>query len=467
MSVFNIADNISIIYEYLLASGLEDGLPTLDADYPITNMDERDSNLKVRTVARSSSYSPLEFRFDLGEQKLIDAVAIASTNIDIDYGGAAVQMGLTDGDLGTWEHTYQLLYNNRNLCSNGDFEKFSELTVGDPASDGDSQCVNWIVPTVLGVHGKIKAQPYSNSFLPPNDPSTYKNNICGKFITYPTVNVNYYAHVVPWSLYDDGITKNYNINFYIHTDSQSLNLRFGIVFFNASFTDLGSGGYQDYTVSNSNWERKSFTLSLTAPAGTVFAAPYIQTLEANKYFFIDNFQVQIENSTDHFIKSVKGNHLVKIIDEPIPVQYIKFSMINETALSLITGSPSQSSDAFIEFGRLFAGQAIHLGMYDNIGYNLNPSNNIIKTYGNSPVEILSAPKEENFALNFRTWNIGTAEDILSVLFDDPRKQLFLSMFGRSGKNRTLLAHINGNLNTVESQICEYKTMQLTFEQEGE
>ena len=454
-------NKVFILYEDLLEASQEITSPPMEAGYPLTNMDLRDPNVVARITGAGTAVVPKMLYFDLGEEKIIDSVAIVAHNIQ-KGGGVSMAIGLTG--TGPWSE-YTLFNSEKNILANPGFDDFNSLTPTDPAP-GTIQANHWFVASGTPILRVLAYQPDTDGFYPPEDASNYVNKIYGKFLASST-NAGL-ATLSQYMLLPFSVGKHVRGSFWISTKGVTYQntLFISILELNGILTPLASTNiFTDGAFSIDGWRQITFDVQVTSPSARYFAIYFLSgAYVADSEVFIDNcvmtFDGKDGESYTQFIQPQRSGNLFKHFDHPIPARHIKFYFVGGSALV-------PSPDAFIEFGRILIGQSLVLGAQRGASYSEDSGDQIQLTTGGSPIEIKTSGINKSFKLSFKRFKVGEVDDILEALQQKQGDQLFLSMFHETKRERAMLGHINPPIQLQESSVKNFIDLSIDFTKEGQ
>ena len=458
MPDLDIRNQSHLIFEDLLASAMEQNNPTVIAGYPMTNMDIRDANIPVRLDMLAHTIgiatAPLEIKFDLSDMHLIEAVALANCNIDAS-GGVIVQLGKTDGDIGTWEETHNLFHNYRNLLANPDCEDYIDLTSppNDPAAepvDGTVELKGFVIVPGSG-DCVVMAKAYLADSDKPDELAKYVNRVYGDFRYRQIGAVDcYVATVSQFGIYNVGDVIDFRFDWRMTATS---GIKEVLIFeFSDAFALLNAVSIKSYSGSYpANWEEVIGQYVVTNANCRYIAIILKQDGAAtiNDSIQFDNFRMSINKEVEDFIsamvKTSLDRYIFKRFDHTIPAQFIKFILVNGWLLSA-------SVDDYVEFGRILIGKCLSYGVQRGLSRDTLSGYSVELTSGNSPIEIKNKGQNKSFNCSFRAFKRGEASNIVEVLESLQGNQVFYSLFGESGKDRAILGNITSGVKITESSI---------------
>jgi hypothetical protein len=418
-------------------------------------MDQRDANETARITGAGTGATPKTLKFNLGSVKLCDAFGLAGGNIHR-AGGAAIQLGLTDGDSGAWDETFPLFHTPDNILPNGGLELFSAITVAAPAA-GTSQLSHWGLTTGTGY---FKAAPYSWSFLPPEVPAQTENRLYGVFRSAAATET--LRGPSQFCMFKSGATNTARARLWLHTNSLTVTqLKVKVAELDASLAILGTPTEINLpSLTLSVWTEYTLSHSITN-ASTRYLAVILELLgSSGQEVLVDNVSLSVDKEPQSFNDIYPSGYLFRAFNKPIPAQYVKLTFVNTPAIG-------SAVDAFVQFGRLLIGKALVIGMEESIGSSDDTAVAVDLAQGGSPIEIISGSPSKQFSLTYKSYKRGEAEMVEQTLYGKQGSQLFLSMFNESARERAMLCHLrSGGVSSSETIYRDFKSISLDFERES-
>lgn len=452
-----------ILYEDLLAASQEQLTPTTETGYPMTNMDFRDPNVVVRVTGAGTAASPIQVKFDLGEVKILESIALADCNVNLD-GGVAVELGIDDGDsTPPWDERQNIFHSQQNQISNPSFERFNAITSVDP-SPGTVQADSWFIGAGSPFLRVLPYQTDVDGFPLPSDASNYVNQLYGKFV--PSATLDSVACLSQWFLPNVG--QRVKGSFWVSTKGVTYPTGVQVFFaeLDAALTPLSlSGAWNDVGFSIAGWEQKTFDFSITS-ANTRYIAIVIQSstgTPSGEALYIDHFRVMIgpkdRETFTSFIRPIVSGNLFKSFDHPVPARFVKLSFVNGSSIA-------PAPETFIQFGRILTGKTLVLGVQRGAGNTENSGDQIQLSTGGSPIETKVRGIDKRFNLEFKQFKVGEVDDILEILNPIQGDQIFLSMFHQNKRDRAMFGNITPPITAREATVKNFMDINMTFTKEG-